>query len=131
MNKYLKQLVIRFPNVLCDYSTKWADPFDFLLQDESIVIDIDTELDPEKIIEKMNKANEHGYHMIRIMGVDAKFELKNANQFICANNEYDVVKNYRPKKSLPELKEIAKSRGIPKYHNMKKEELLRILKLIV
>jgi len=135
MNKYFKQLSSRFPDVLSDYSTRWAEPFDFLLQEESIVIDIDNVEDlkqPEKILSKIKVANEHGYHMIRIMETDIlpKFELKKTNQFICKNNEYDVIKNYKHKIGILELKEMAKKNGIPKYYSMKKEELMRYLKLI-
>jgi hypothetical protein len=43
MNKKLKQLSAQFPDLLSTYKTNWSpEPFDFLLQEEKTVIDIDT-----------------------------------------------------------------------------------------
>ena len=43
MNKKLKQLSVQFPDLLSTYKTNWSsEPFDFLLQEEKTVIDIDT-----------------------------------------------------------------------------------------
>jgi len=121
-----KQLSKRFPDLLCNYTTKWSEPFDFLLQEESTVIDIDKQVELEKVIKKTKSANEHGYKMIRICGPFdiTKLEFKDKNQFICKNNEYDLNS-----KKVNELKEIAKNVGIPKSYTLKREELIKILSL--
>ena len=169
MNKKLKQLSLRFPDLLSSYKTKWSvEPFDFVLQEEKTVIDIDTLesliKNKEQILKKVIAANEHGFTVIRILdthpnGID-KFVLKGVNQFICPSNEYselircfldkdvkdnkDVkevkdVKEEKEKsttvpdystKTLGELKDIARSLGIPKAYTYNKETKGDLIKLI-
>jgi hypothetical protein len=169
MNKKLKQLSLRFPDLLSMYKTNWCtEPFDFVLQEEKTVIDIDTleslVKNKEQILKKVIAANEHGFTVIRILdthpnGID-KFVLKGVNQFICPSNEYselircfldnkevkDVkevndVKEVEEKekstkvpdystKTLGELKDIARSLGIPKAYMYNKETKGDLIKLI-
>jgi hypothetical protein len=166
MNKKLKQLSLRFPDLLSSYKTKWSvEPFDFVLQEEKTVIDIDTLesliKNKEQILKKVIAANEHGFTVIRILdthpnGID-KFVLKGVNQFICPSNEYselircfldkDVKDNKEVKdvkeekeksttvsdyftKTLGELKDIARSLGIPKAYTYNKETKGDLIKLI-
>ena len=72
MNKKLKQLSVQFPDLLSTYKTNWSsEPFDFLLQEEKTVIDIDTldslSKNKEQILKKVKAANAHGYTVIRIL----------------------------------------------------------------
>ena len=167
MNKKLKQLSLRFPDLLSTYKTNWsAEPFDFVLQEEKTVIDIDTVeslvKNKEQILKKVIAANEHGFTVIRILdthpnGID-KFVLKRVNQFICPSNEYDelircflekkkdekeekyekevkkenkiVMPDYSTK-NLGELKDIARSLGIPKVYIYNKETKADLIKLII
>ncbi len=163
MNKKLKQLSLRFPDLLSTYKTNWsAEPFDFVLQEEKTVIDIDTveslSKNKEQILKKVIAANEHGFTVIRILdthpnGID-KFVLKGVNQFICPSNEYDelircflekkkdekevkkekenkiVIPDYS-NKNLGELKDIARSLGIPKVYIYNKETKADLIKLII
>jgi hypothetical protein len=162
MNKKLKQLSLRFPDLLSSYKTKWSvEPFDFVLQEEKTVIDIDTleslVKNKEQILKKVIAANEHGFTVIRILdthpnGID-KFVLKGVNQFICPSNEYselircfldkdvkDVKDTQSPSlnppiadystKTLGELKDIARSLGIPKAYMYNKETKGDLIKLI-
>ena len=169
MNKKLKQLSLRFPDLLSTYKTNWsAEPFDFVLQEEKTVIDIDTVeslvKNKEQILKKVRAANEHGFTVIRILdthpnGID-KFVLKRVNQFICPSNEYDelircflekkkdekeekyekevkkekenkiVMPDYS-NKNLGELKDIARSLGIPKVYIYNKETKADLIKLII
>ena len=167
MNKKLKQLSAQFPDLLSTYKTNWSpEPFDFLLQEEKTVIDIDTvesvSKNKEQILKKVKAANAHGYTVIRILdtpNVFNKLVLKRANQFICPNNEYNEliqcleekevkeaieVKEYKntqgpslnppiadySTKTLGELKDIAKSLGIPKAYMYNKETKGDLIKLI-
>ena len=155
MNKKLKQLSLRFPDLLSTYKTNWSpEPFDFLLQEEKTVIDIDTteslSKNKEQILEKVKVANENGYIVIRILDTDQsvfdKLVLKQVNQFICQNNEYNeliygllekkvdvkVVKslNNYSNKNLGELKDIARLLGIPKVYTYNKETRDDLIKLI-
>jgi hypothetical protein len=167
MNKKLKQLSAQFPDLLSTYKTNWSpEPFDFLLQEEKTVIDIDTVdslfKNKEQILKKVKAANAHGYTVIRILdtpNVFNKLVLKRANQFICPNNEYNEliqcleakevkeekevieVKNTQSPslnppiadystKTLGELKDIARSLGIPKAYMYNKETKGDLIKLI-
>lgn len=146
MNKKFKQLSARFPDLLSTYKTNWSpEPFDFLLQEERIVIDIDTAesliTNKEKILKKIKAANENGYTVIRILDTFEplnKLVLKRVNQFICPNSEYnklttvDVLPldNYS-NKTLGELKERARSLGIPKHYTYNKETKDDLIKLII
>lgn len=177
MNKKLKQLSVRFPDLLSTYKTNWSpEPFDFILQEEKTLIDIDT-LDSlyknkDQILKKVRAANEHGFTVIRILDIFIfthinwvdKFILKRTNQFICPANEYDElvhlllekkddVKNDKVKdnvkddvkdknnekilppdystKNLGELKDIARSLGIPKAYMYNKETKGDLIKLII
>ena len=100
MNKKLKQLSVRFPDLLSTYKTNWSpEPFDFILQEEKTVIDIDTveslSKNKDQILKKVRAANEHGFTVIRILDIFIfthinwvdKFILKRTNQFICQANE--------------------------------------------
>jgi len=104
MNKKLKQLSVRFPDLLSTYKTNWSpEPFDFVLQEEKMVIDIDTveslSKNKDQILKKVRQANEHGFTVIRILDIFIfthinwvdKFVLKRTNQFICPTNEYDEL----------------------------------------
>jgi hypothetical protein len=161
MNKKLKQLSAQFPDLLSTYKTNWSpEPFDFLLQEEKTVIDIDTVdslfKNKEQILKKVKAANAHGYTIIRILdtpNVFNKLVLKRTNQFICPNNEYNELiqcleekevkedKNTQSPslnppiadystKTLGELKDIAKSLGIPKAYMYNKETKGDLIKLI-
>jgi len=167
MNKKLKQLSAQFPDLLSTYKTNWSpEPFDFLLQEEKTVIDIDTveslSKNKEQILKKVKAANAHGYTVIRILdtpNVFNKLVLKRANQFICPNNEYNELiqcleekevkeaievkedKNTQgpslnppiadySTKTLGELKDIARSLGIPKAYMYNKETKGDLIKLI-
>jgi len=170
MNKKLKQLSAQFPDLLSTYKTNWSpEPFDFLLQEEKTVIDIDTVdslfKNKEQILKKVKAANAHGYTVIRILdtpNVFNKLVLKRANQFICPNNEYNELiqcleakeekevkeaievkedKNTQgpslnppipdySTKTLGELKDIARSLGIPKAYMYNKETKGDLIKLI-
>jgi hypothetical protein len=167
MNKKLKQLSAQFPDLLSTYKTNWSpEPFDFLLQEEKTVIDIDTVdslfKNKEQILKKVKAANAHGYTIIRILdtpNVFNKLVLKRTNQFICPNNEYneliqcleekevkEVIEVKKDKntqspslnppiadystKTLGELKDIAKSLGIPKAYMYNKETKGDLIKLI-
>ena len=173
MNKKLKQLSAQFPDLLSTYKTNWSpEPFDFLLQEEKTVIDIDTvdslSQNKEQILKKVKAANAHGYTVIRILdtpNVFNKLVLKRANQFICPNNEYNELiqcleakevkeaievkevkevkedKNTQSSalkqpiadystKTLGELKDIARSLGIPKAYMYNKETKGDLIKLI-
>jgi len=167
MNKKLKQLSAQFPDLLSTYKTNWSpEPFDFLLQEEKTVIDIDTveslSKNKEQILKKVKAANAHGYTVIRILdtpNVFNKLVLKRANQFICPNNEYNELiqcleekevkeaievkedKNTQgpslnppiadySTKTLGELKDIARSLGIPKAYMYNKETKGDLMKLI-
>jgi hypothetical protein len=159
MNKKLKQLSVRFPDLLSTYKTNWfAEPFDFVLQEEKTVIDIDTleslSKNKEQILRKVIAANEHGFTFIRILDTNSngldKLVLKRVNQFICPSNEYDelihcflekkkeekeekenkiVTPDYSIK-TLGELKDIARSLGIPKAYMYNKETKGDLIKLI-
>jgi len=170
MNKKLKQLSAQFPDLLSTYKTNWSpEPFDFLLQEEKTVIDIDTVdslfKNKEQILKKVKAANTNGYTIIRILdtpNVFNKLVLRRANQFICPNNEYneliqcleakevkEVVEVVEVKevkevvdtqshppiadystKNLGELKDIARSLGIPKAYMYNKETKGDLIKLI-
>jgi hypothetical protein len=167
MNKKLKQLSLRFPDLLSTYKTNWStEPFDFVLQEEKTVIDIDTVeslvKNKEQILKKVRAANEHGFTVIRILdthpnGID-KFVLKGVNQFICPSNEYsELIRCFLEKKkdekeekyekevkkenkivmpdysnkNLGELKDIARSLGIPKVYIYNKETKADLIKLII
>ena len=166
MNKKLKQLSLRFPDLLSTYKTNWfAEPFDFVLQEEKTVIDIDTleslSKNKEQILKKVIAANEHGFTFIRILDTNPngfdKLVLKRVNQFICPSNEYDelircflekkkdekdekevkkekenkiVMPDYS-NKNLGELKDIARSLGIPKVYIYNKETKADLIKLII
>jgi hypothetical protein len=169
MNKKLKQLSAQFPDLLSTYKTNWSpEPFDFLLQEEKTVIDIDTVdslfKNKEQILKKVKAANAHGYTVIRILdtpNVFNKLVLKRTNQFICPNNEYNELiqcleekeekeaievkedKNTQSSalkqpisepdystKTMGELKDIAKSLGIPKAYMYNKETKGDLIKLI-
>ena len=173
MNKKLKQLSVQFPDLLSTYKTNWSsEPFDFLLQEEKTVIDIDTldslSKNKEQILKKVKAANAHGYTVIRILdnpNVFNKLVLKRTNQFICPNNEYneliqcleakelievkEVIEVIEVKevkdtqspslnppvadystKTLGELKDIARSLGIPKAYMYNKETKGDLIKLI-
>lgn len=170
MNKKLKQLSAQFPDLLSTYKTNWSpEPFDFLLQEEKTVIDIDTVdslfKNKEQILKKVKAANAHGYTIIRILdtpNVFNKLVLKRTNQFICPNNEYneliqcleakevieviEVIEVKEDKntqspslnppiadystKTLGELKDIARSLGIPKAYMYNKETKGDLIKLI-
>lgn len=177
MNKKLKQLSVRFPDLLSTYKTNWSpEPFDFVLQEEKTVIDIDTveslSKNKDQILKKVRAANEHGFTVIRILDIFIfthinwvdKFILKRANQFICPANEYDelvhlllekkndvkddvkddvkndVNKDKNNEKILPpdystknlgELKDIARSLGIPRVYIYNKETRADLIKLII
>ena len=178
MNKKLKQLSVRFPDLLSTYKTNWSpEPFDFILQEEKTVIDIDTveslSKNKDQILKKVRAANEHGFTVIRILDIFIfthinwvdKFILKRTNQFICQANEYDElihlllekkndVKNDVNKdkvkddvnkdknnekillpdysnKNLGELKDIARSLGIPRVYIYNKETKADLIKLII
>jgi uncharacterized membrane-anchored protein len=178
MNKKLKQLSVRFPDLLSTYKTNWSpEPFDFVLQEEKTVIDIDTleslSKNKDQILKKVRSANEHGFTVIRILDIFIfthtnwvdKFVLKRANQFICLANEYDELihqllekkdakdvkdvkdvkdgnkdgnkdtkKTLLPDysiKNLGELKDIARSLGIPKVYTYNKETKADLIKLII
>jgi very-short-patch-repair endonuclease len=113
MNKKLKQLSAQFPDLLSTYKTNWSpEPFDFLLQEEKTVIDIDTvesvSKNKEQILKKVKAANAHGYTVIRILdtpNVFNKLVLKRANQFICPNNEYNELIQCLEAKEEKEAKE--------------------------
>lgn len=161
MNKKLKQLSAQFPDLLSTYKTNWSpEPFDFLLQEEKTVIDIDTveslSKNKEQILKKVKAANAHGYTVIRILdtpNVFNKLVLKRTNQFICPNNEYNELiqcleekevkedKNTQgpslnppiadySTKTMGELKDIARSLGIPKAYMYNKETKGDLIKLI-
>ena len=167
MNKKLKQLSVRFPDLLSTYKTNWSpEPFDFVLQEEKTVIDIDTveslSKNKDQILKKVRSANEHGFTVIRILDIFIfthanwvdKFVLKRANQFICLANEYDdlihqllekkdakdvkdvkegkktLLSDYSIK-NLGELKDIARSLGIPKVYTYNKETKADLIKLII
>ena len=158
MNKKLKQLSAQFPDLLSTYKTNWSpEPFDFLLQEEKTVIDIDTveslSKNKEQILKKVKAANAHGYTVIRMLDNPNGFNklvLKNANQFICPNNEYnELIQCLEAKevkeaidtqskppiadystKTLGELKDIARSLGIPKAYMYNKETKGDLIKLI-
>jgi hypothetical protein len=173
MNKKLKQLSVRFPDLLSTYKTNWSpEPFDFVLQEEKTVIDIDTveslSKNKDQILKKVRAANEHGFTVIRILDIFIfthinwvdKFILKRTNQFICQANEYDelvhlllekkddvkndikdnVNKDKNNEKMLPpdystknlgELKDIARSLGIPRVYIYNKETKADLIKLII
>lgn len=171
MNKKLKQLSVRFPDLLSTYKTNWSpEPFDFVLQEEKTVIDIDTvesvSKNKDQILKKVRQANEHGFTVIRILDIFIfthinwvdKFVLKRTNQFICPANEYDelihhllekkdvkndakndINKDENKKtlsldystKTLGELKDIARSLGIPKAYTYNKETRADLIKLII
>ena len=168
MNKKLKQLSLRFPDLLSTYKTNWfAEPFDFVLQEEKTVIDIDTleslSKNKEQILKKVIAANEHGFTFIRILDTNPngfdKLVLKRVNQFICPSNEYDELIRFLEKKkdekeekyekevkkekenkivmpdysnkNLGELKDIARSLGIPKVYIYNKETKADLIKLII
>lgn len=168
MNKKLKQLSVRFPDLLSTYKTNWSpEPFDFVLQEEKTVIDIDTveslSKNKDQILKKVRSANEHGFTVIRILDIFIfthtnwvdKFVLKRSNQFICLANEYDELihqllekkdvkdakdgnkegnKTLLPDysiKNLGELKDIARSLGIPKVYTYNKETKADLIKLII
>ena len=151
MNKKLKQLSAQFPDLLSTYKTNWSpEPFDFLLQEEKTVIDIDTidslSKNKEEILKKVKAANAHGYTVIRMLNNPngfTKLVLKLANQFICPNNEYNELiqcleekKDYALKppdystKTMGELKDIARLLGIPKTYAYNKETKADLVKLI-
>lgn len=179
MNKKLKQLSVRFPDLLSTYKTNWSpEPFDFVLQEEKTVIDIDTveslSKNKDQILKKVRAANEHGFTVIRILDIFIfthinwvdKFILKRTNQFICPTNEYnelihhllekkdnvkdnakndvkndiknDINKDENKKtlyldystKTLGELKDIARSLGIPRAYTYNKETKGDLIKLI-
>ena len=173
MNKKLNQLSVRFPDLLSTYKTNWSpEPFDFILQEEKTVIDIDTveslSKNKDQILKKVSAANEHGFTVIRILDIFIfthinwvdKFILKRTNQFICQANEYDELihlllekkndvkndvkddvnkdKNNEKillpdysNKNLGELKDIARSLGIPKAYTYNKETRADLIKLII
>lgn len=159
MNKKLKQLSLQFPDLLSTYKTNWSpEPFDFLLQEEKTVIDIDTvdslSKNKEQILKKVKAANAHGYTVIRMLDNSNGFNklvLKLTNQFICPNNDYNeliqcleakedtqtsalkppiAVPDYSTK-TLGELKDIARSLGIPKAYTYNKETRADLIKLII
>ena len=157
MNKKLKQLSAQFPDLLSTYKTNWStESFDFLLQEEKTVIDIDTveslSKNKEQILKKVKAANAHGYTVIRMLDNPNGFNklvLKHTNQFICPNNEYNELIQCLEKKevidtqskptipvpdystkTLGELKDIARSLGIPKAYMYNKETKGDLIKLI-
>ena len=179
MNKKLKQLSVRFPDLLSTYKTNWSpEPFDFVLQEEKTVIDIDTveslSKNKDQILKKVRQANEHGFTVIRILDIFIfthinwvdKFVLKRTNQFICPANEYDELIHHLLKKdnvkdnvkgdiknenrdenrdenkektllpdysakNMGELKDIARSLGLPKVYTYNKETKADLIKLII
>ena len=153
MNKKLKQLSAQFPDLLSTYKTNWSpEPFDFILQEEKTVIDIDTldslSKNKDQILKKVRAANEHGYTVIRILDNPSEFNklvLKRVNQFICPNNEYNeliqglleekkveiVIQPHYSTKTMGELKDIARLLGIPKTYAYNKETKADLIKLII
>ena len=113
-----------YPNLVTQYSPKWIGrlKYDFVIEDIKLIIELDGRqhfeyvnhfhrenllghtTQQERDIYKMEKANQNGYSIIRLLTEDVRNEKNNwenrllaaiksydtpTNIFICSNNEYE------------------------------------------